>query len=265
MGTTGTTMLRGSWDCRWLLCGRGQPGSFWTNACGPAWKSWWWCGAPRARSQWRFVSCGMHQQHGTKRKCAKKRSSGRQMLDDVSLWPGANRCIYWVTKGGFDPWVRLPHARASQIRAVGRPRKLRKLRARQWIQCEMHCLMHCCSSGVGVGSESEARSIKHMMSGDLSSEVISTPWFPGPFSSDGIICPQTLFSNLFDSHFRRRGTAASCPNRTNYFNLHASTQRLLRGADVSTRQDMHTTSPSKDHIHTLFCFMLEIELGCFAF
>ena len=26
---------------------------------------------------------------------------------------------------------------------------------------------------------SKARSIKHMMSGDLSSEVISTPWFPG--------------------------------------------------------------------------------------
>jgi len=62
--------------------------------------------------------------------------------DDVEpRGQGANRCIYWVTKGGFDPWVRLPHARASQIRA--------------------------------------ARSIKHMMSGDLSSEVISTPWFPG--------------------------------------------------------------------------------------
>ena len=31
---------------------------------------------------------------------------------------GANRCIYWVTKGGFEPWVRLPHARASQVKAV---------------------------------------------------------------------------------------------------------------------------------------------------
>ncbi|CAK9034482.1 unnamed protein product [Durusdinium trenchii] len=62
--------------------------------------------------------------------------------DDVEpRGQGANRCIYWVTKGGFDPWVRLPHARASHVRA--------------------------------------ARNIKHMMSGNLSSEVISTPWFPG--------------------------------------------------------------------------------------
>jgi len=62
--------------------------------------------------------------------------------DDVEpRGQGSNRCIYWVKSGQFDPWVRLPHARASQIKA--------------------------------------ARHMKRMMSGDLAASVVSTPWFPG--------------------------------------------------------------------------------------
>eukprot|EP00437_Effrenium_voratum_P019330 CAMPEP_0181441112 /NCGR_PEP_ID=MMETSP1110-20121109/23333_1 /TAXON_ID=174948 /ORGANISM="Symbiodinium sp., Strain CCMP421" /LENGTH=517 /DNA_ID=CAMNT_0023564973 /DNA_START=47 /DNA_END=1597 /DNA_ORIENTATION=+ len=62
--------------------------------------------------------------------------------DDVEpRGQGANRCVYWITSGGFEPWKRLPHARASHVQA--------------------------------------ARSIKHMLSGELSKDVVSTPWFPG--------------------------------------------------------------------------------------
>lgn len=54
---------------------------------------------------------------------------------------GANTYAYWVTAGGAAPWVRLPAARASHI-AV-------------------------------------AHSIKRLLTGNLGSPVISTPWFPG--------------------------------------------------------------------------------------
>eukprot|EP00929_Paragymnodinium_shiwhaense_P027350 TRINITY_DN16067_c0_g1_i1.p1 TRINITY_DN16067_c0_g1~~TRINITY_DN16067_c0_g1_i1.p1 ORF type:complete len:528 (+),score=123.05 TRINITY_DN16067_c0_g1_i1:73-1584(+) len=54
---------------------------------------------------------------------------------------GANACAYWVSKGGSAPWVRLPAARASHISAARRMQKL--------------------------------------MSGDLASAVLSSPWFPG--------------------------------------------------------------------------------------
>lgn len=54
---------------------------------------------------------------------------------------GANTCIYWVKSGGFEPWVRLPNARAGHIVA--------------------------------------SRSIKRLMTGNLSAPVESTPWFPG--------------------------------------------------------------------------------------
>jgi len=54
---------------------------------------------------------------------------------------GANTWAYWVSAGGSAPWVRLPAARASHIAA--------------------------------------ARTVKRLMSGNLGSPVISTPWFPG--------------------------------------------------------------------------------------
>jgi hypothetical protein len=54
---------------------------------------------------------------------------------------GANAFTYWVSLGGCAPWVRLPAARASHIRA--------------------------------------ARSIKYLMTGSLDSPVSSMPWFPG--------------------------------------------------------------------------------------
>jgi len=54
---------------------------------------------------------------------------------------GANTSTYWVSAGGAAPWIRLPAARASHIVA--------------------------------------ARKVKHLMTGDLGSPVLSTPWFPG--------------------------------------------------------------------------------------
>jgi len=54
---------------------------------------------------------------------------------------GANTWAYWVSAGGTSPWVRLPAARASHIVA--------------------------------------ARSIKRLLTGNLGSPVVSTPWFPG--------------------------------------------------------------------------------------
>jgi len=54
---------------------------------------------------------------------------------------GANTCIYWVKSGGFEPWVRLPNARAGHIVA--------------------------------------SRNIKRLMTGNLSASVESSPWFPG--------------------------------------------------------------------------------------
>merc|ERR1719382_1539078 len=62
--------------------------------------------------------------------------------DDVEAkGEGANTYSYWVSTGGSAPWIRLPAARASHIVA--------------------------------------ARSVKRMLTGDLSSPVLSTPWFPG--------------------------------------------------------------------------------------
>jgi len=54
---------------------------------------------------------------------------------------GANACAYWVSKGGSSPWIRLPAARASHIVAARRMQKL--------------------------------------LTGDLASPVLSSPWFPG--------------------------------------------------------------------------------------
>lgn len=54
---------------------------------------------------------------------------------------GANLNTYWVSIGGSAPWVRLPLVRASHVVA--------------------------------------ARKIKQLMTGDLGSPVLSTPWFPG--------------------------------------------------------------------------------------
>jgi len=54
---------------------------------------------------------------------------------------GANQFTYWVSCGGCSPWVRLPAARASQVVA--------------------------------------ARSIKHILSGNLDAPVLSMPWYPG--------------------------------------------------------------------------------------
>lgn len=54
---------------------------------------------------------------------------------------GANSRSYWVCPGGCAPWVQLPQARSDHIVA--------------------------------------AKSIKRLMTGDLSSQVLSTPWFPG--------------------------------------------------------------------------------------
>lgn len=62
--------------------------------------------------------------------------------DDVEAkGEGANTFTYWVSAGGSAPWTRLPAARASHIVA--------------------------------------ARSVKRVLSGDLSAPVLSTPWFPG--------------------------------------------------------------------------------------
>lgn len=62
--------------------------------------------------------------------------------DDVEAkGEGANTFTYWVSTGPSAPWVRLPAARASHIVA--------------------------------------ARSVKRMLTGDLSAPVLSTPWFPG--------------------------------------------------------------------------------------
>merc|ERR1719382_1012287 len=62
--------------------------------------------------------------------------------DDVEAkGEGANTYTYWVSTGGSAPWIRLPAARASHIVA--------------------------------------ARSVKRVLTGDLSSPVLSTPWFPG--------------------------------------------------------------------------------------
>jgi len=54
---------------------------------------------------------------------------------------GANAFTYWVSAGGCAPWVRLPAARASQVVA--------------------------------------ARSIKHILTGNLDAPVLSMPWWPG--------------------------------------------------------------------------------------
>jgi len=54
---------------------------------------------------------------------------------------GANTCIYWIKSGGFEPWVRLPIARADHIVA--------------------------------------SREIKRVLTGKLDSAVTATPWFPG--------------------------------------------------------------------------------------
>jgi len=54
---------------------------------------------------------------------------------------GANMFTYWVSAGGCAPWVRLPAARASHVVA--------------------------------------ARSIKHILTGNLDAPVLSMPWFPG--------------------------------------------------------------------------------------
>lgn len=54
---------------------------------------------------------------------------------------GANGFTYWVSAGGCAPWVRLPAARASHIVA--------------------------------------ARSIKHILTGNLDAPVLSMPWYPG--------------------------------------------------------------------------------------
>lgn len=54
---------------------------------------------------------------------------------------GANTFTYWVSAGGCTPWVRLPAARASQIVA--------------------------------------SRNMKHIMTGNLDTPVLSMPWFPG--------------------------------------------------------------------------------------
>jgi radial spoke head protein 4A len=54
---------------------------------------------------------------------------------------GANTFTYWVSAGGCAPWVRLPAARASNVVA--------------------------------------SRKIKRIMSGNLDAPVLSMPWFPG--------------------------------------------------------------------------------------
>lgn len=54
---------------------------------------------------------------------------------------GANTFTYWVSSGGCAPWVRLPAARASHIVA--------------------------------------SRKMKKLLTGDLNSQVLSMPWFPG--------------------------------------------------------------------------------------
>lgn len=66
---------------------------------------------------------------------------GTPEYDVEAQGEGANTWAYWVSAGGAAPWVRLPAARASHI--------------------------------------ASARSIKRLMTGNLGSPVISTPWFPG--------------------------------------------------------------------------------------
>jgi len=62
--------------------------------------------------------------------------------DDVEpQGQGANASAYWASQGTAAPWVRLPAARASHIVA--------------------------------------ARAVRRLLTGDLGSPVVSTPWFPG--------------------------------------------------------------------------------------